>query len=80
MASVTFGSKPKFFPHKIYEQTADDSDCSSGGSGLYYELPNFPMADSPKPKADLSYKWVKPTSVNKDNDYHSSILKKDGYL
>ena len=29
---------------------------------------------------DLDCGWVPPTSVNKDNNYHSSVLKKDGYL
>ena len=54
----------------------DDTTSSSDNKGsIFSDTPNTTMA-----RDDLSSRWVPPTSVNKDNDYHSSIPKKDGYL
>jgi hypothetical protein len=38
------------------------------------------FSDTSYIEEDLDCGWVPPTSVNKDNNYHSSVPKKDGYL
>jgi len=62
-------------PLKFVAVGGDDTTSSDKGIYLYYDTPDTPMAGD-----YLSSRWVPPTSVNKDDDYHSSILKKDGYL
>ena len=42
--SVTWGSKPKSYHHKIYGQLADDSSSLSNGSYLYHDTPDSPIA------------------------------------
>ena len=61
-----FGSKSVACPASCDKDSVDD------------DTPLF--SDTSDIKEDLGYRWVPPTSVNKDDDYHSSVLKKDGYL
>ena len=62
-------------PLKFVVGGGDDTTSSDEGSYLYHDHPDTPEAGD-----DLRSRWVPPTLVNKDDDYHSSILKKDGYL
>ena len=88
--SVCFGSKPvplgpngqKLHPRGPDGRRLDDETSSSDGSYRYYERPDTPMADTPNSKAedDMKSRWVPPNSVHGNDDYHSSVLNKDGYL
>ena len=73
----------------IYGYTSsDDTD----GSYVYYERPDTPVPDTPEQaerkaatmwgnaKVDKKPRWGPPTSVSGNDDYCSSVLKKDGYL
>ena len=89
--SVHFGSKPMqpkekkpWHPKYVYGRTASDSSSSLDGSwfpGRDYR-PDTPMANTPNSKAkdDRKSRWVPPNSVHGNNNYHSFVLKKDGYL
>jgi hypothetical protein len=79
-ATVSWGSKPKTNPPKIWGWGGDATTSSDKGSYLYYDQPDTPMANTSKVEANMSSRWVPPTSVNKDSNNQSSILKKDGYM
>jgi hypothetical protein len=38
------------------------------------------LSDTSDIKEDLCFRWFPPDSVHKEDDYHSIVLKKDGYL
>ena len=75
--TVHFGSKPQTYPPKICGQGGGDDTTSSSdeGASLFSDATNTPMAGD-----DLSSRWVPPTSLNEDDDYNSSVLKKGGHL
>ena len=74
--TVHFGSKPQTYPPNFFGWGGDDTTSSlDNGASLFSDTPNTPMAGD-----DLSSRWVPPASVNKDGDYHSSVLKNDGYM
>ena len=64
--AVHFGSKSMALPSSCDKETVDDYDHL--------------FADTSDIEEDLGSRWVPPTSVNEDDDYHFSVLKKDGYL
>ena len=49
-----------------------DKDGGDSGSNLF--------SDTSAVKEDLGSRWVPTDSVNEEDDYHSSVLKKDSYL
>ena len=49
-----------------------DKDGDDSGSDLF--------SDSSDIEEDLGSRWVPTDSVNKEDDYHSIVLKKDSYL
>jgi hypothetical protein len=70
----------------------DGESDSSEGSYVYYERPDTPAPDTPEQarrkaattcgntNADKKQRWGPPISVSGNDDYCSSVLKKDGYL
>jgi hypothetical protein len=89
ITEVHSGSEPKHM--SMYGDTdSDDTD------GSWYpgrdDKPDTPEPDTPKqakrkaatmwgnPKVDMKTRWGPPTSVSGNDDYCSSVLKKDGYL
>jgi hypothetical protein len=61
-----FGSK------SVAPYVNSSSGCYDDGASLFSETSVI--------AEDLGSRRVPPDSVNKDDDYHSSVLKKDGYL
>ena len=58
-----------------------DSDYETDGSYIYYERPETPVPDTPKQaKFKAATMWGNPPSVSGNDDYSSSVPKKDGYL
>jgi len=59
------------------DTSSDDTD----GSYLAYERPETPVPKTPK-QTELRTRgmWGNPRSVHGNDDYSSSVLKKDGYL
>ena len=64
--AVHFGSK------SVAPPATHDKDGSDSGSNLF--------SDTSDVKEDLGSRWVPPDSVNEEDDYHSSVLKKDNQL
>ena len=64
--ALHFGSKSVAHPASCDKDSVDD------------DAPLF--SDTSDIEEDLSSRWVPPASLNKDNNYHFSVLKKDGYL
>ena len=69
---VHFGSKSTY-PPKICGRGGDDTTSSLDDGALLF-------SDTPMAGDNLSSRWVPPTSVNEDDDYNSSALKKGGQL
>ena len=65
--AVHFGSK------SVAPPATCDKDCDDSGSDLFSD-------HSSDVEEDFGSRWVSPNSVNEDDDYHSSVLKKVGYL
>ena len=86
--AVHFGSKPtkdkakkswqvRGEPYMYGDTSSDDTD----GSYLYHERPETPVPDTPRQaEFKAATMWGNPPSVSGNDDYSSSVLKKDGYL
>jgi hypothetical protein len=89
--AVHFGSKPTkpkeknpWHPKYIYGRMASDSSSSSDDGSWFPErdeVPNTPMPKTARETdVQMRGRWGPPSSVNGNNDYSSSVLKKEGYL
>jgi hypothetical protein len=89
-SSVHFGSEPtkdkakKMKPWQVRGEPyiyGDTSSDDTNRSYLYIERPDTPMPNTPKQaKFKAATMWGNPPSVNGNDDYSSSVLKKDSYL
>ena len=87
---VRFGDKPvpldshgqKLHPCEPDGSRMDGKSKSSDWSYRWYERPNTPMSNTPnyQAKDNMKSRWVPPNSVHRNNNYHSSVFNKDGYL
>ena len=86
-----FGSKPTkpkekkpWYPKYIYGRTASDSSSSSDDRSWFPERDEVPDTPMPKTARDsdvrMRGRWGPLSSVNGNDYYSSSVLKKDSYL
>ena len=71
--AVHFGSK------SVAPPATSDKDSDDSSSGCYDDGALL-FSDTSIARENFCSRWVPPDLVNKDDDYHSSVLKKGGYL